>query len=733
MGNDRLISLPAVSSLNRDPALVQTAFREMGQRGRKAAAAYLAIVLLLGLGSDALPALGPVFWGPAAALLGVTLVRFWAADRLSKNLAGSHEGGASVYAAATLASGMGLALWTVLVMAHLGAHSIVGFLILICAVVGVGALMSLAQSLALLRAFVLLITLPIAGGALLFLPGVDGVNSIAGAAVAYTLFLISLGGQQSAEYWERLTANHLLFLATQEADIAREFAEQEGEAKAGFLASMSHEIRTPMNGVLGVAALLKETKLDGEQRELLETLEGSGQTLIRIVNDILDFSRVESGQFQLESEPFDPADSLERVAELLVAAAEAKGLALDVVIDPTLPQQVIGDTGRIEQILVNLAGNAVKFTCEGSVRLEVKKVKEQDGKATLKFSVTDTGAGIPESLQTGLFEPFSQAEASTQRRHGGSGLGLAICRRLANRMTGQVGLHSRDGEGSTFWLELSLDVRRRASDRTLRVSVPVQVVSRRATTRESLTGLLEWAGSASRSAQDLRALCAVNRVDLVLLELELEDHALAAQIPVLKATHPGARLVIVTAGASRGGLRRQIGDDAEAYLLRPVRRRALEHVLWPEQSVSIDIPTVTSSRSVERDGRIPRILIVEDHPVNQMLAKRFIGRAGYTFGLAEDGERALEMIEAEDWDAVLMDCQMPVMDGIEATRRIRAAEVGTDRHIPIIAMTANALEGDRRRALAAGMDDYLTKPLQPERMLQVLETQLNLQQAAVAS
>lgn len=722
-----------MASQNPNPELLQTALREMGQRGRSGALVYPFIVGLLWFGSDALRALDMVFWAPAILLNCAALVRFIAAGRLSNNLTRNAGSAASAYMVATLVSGAGMSLWTVAVMGHLGGHAAVGLLLVIGAVMGVGGLVSFAQSKVLLRAFILLVTVPSAIGAMVFLQGVEGMELMAGGTLVYAALLLSLGSRQTSEYWERLTANHLLFVATQEADIARDIAEQETRAKAGFLANMSHEIRTPMNGVLGVAALLKDTELDSEQRELLETLQGSGQSLLRVVNDILDFSRVESGQLQLESEPFDPADSVERVAELLVASAEAKGLALDVIIDPALPQRVVGDTGRIEQILVNLAGNAVKFTHNGSVRLEVRCVPDAEGQVSLKFSVTDTGMGIPPALQEGIFTPFSQAEASTQRRHGGSGLGLAICRRLARRMGGDVGLQSEDGEGSTFWLEVSLDIDRGPANRTMRVAVPVQIVSRRAATRESLAGLVEWAGSTCKTSIHLQVLSGLPRVDLVLLELELDDQSMIAQIPALKAKHPRARVVIVTAGASRSGLRRQIGDEAEAYLLRPVRRRSLENVLWPEQSVSIDIPTVVSARPIHRDGRAARILIVEDHPVNQMLAQRFVGRAGYEFGLAEDGEQALEMIQAESWDAVLMDCQMPVMDGVEATRRIRADEVGSDRHLPIIAMTANALEGDRRRAMAAGMDDYLTKPLQPERMLQVLETQLNLQMPAVAS
>ncbi len=717
----------------RDPAILRTALRDVGARGHRTVLIYPVLIGLLWLSSESLANIGTAFWVPAVGLVIVGLLRFEAARRLCHHETHRFIGAARAYAAASLATAGLWGLLSAVAIAKLGMDPAAIVMLVASSALVAGSLGSLAQFRWLMFGFISLITVPISLSVLLFWQGVDGMLLIALGTLLYAFFVGANGTVQSREYWDRVTANHLLKMQTQALHEARETAESAGRAKGDFLASMSHEIRTPMNGVLGVSDLLRSTALDKEQRELLKTLEDSGRTLLRIIDDILDYSRVEAGRLELEAEDLDPGDCAEHVGELLAAQAEAKGLALDVLLDPGLPQVVSGDAGRIEQVLLNLGGNAIKFTEHGSVCIEVRCEQERDGFAQLRYSVTDTGIGIPEDKRDRLFRPFSQVDASMHRRHGGSGLGLAICHRLLDVMGGKLGFESVVAQGSTFHFTVSLPVRRGARSRSLRVKVPVQVVSRRSATREALLRLLEMAGSPARAGEDLIALTQVPRVDLVLVEIDAEDEGMAAQLPTLKAKHPGVRVVVVSSGADRPELRALIADVAEGYLLRPVRRAALEAVLWPEATMSMDIPTAALPTVVEINGRVPRILGVEDNPINQMLAKRFLERAGYESGLAVDGQAGVDAVESAHWDAVLMDCQMPGMDGIEATEVIRAREEGTGRHLPIIAMTAHALEEDRRRALDAGMDAYLTKPLQPEEMIRVLERQIMAGRPAKAS
>ncbi len=521
---------------------------------------------------------------------------------------------------------------------------------------------------------------------------------------------------------------------TEELVVATRDAEAANRAKSVFLANMSHEIRTPMNGVLGMLPILSGTPLNEAQQDMVNTIQASGTALLNIINDILDFSKIEAGKLEFESIPFNLQQTIEEMLEALSLQAEEKGLELSCFVAPDAPTDLIGDPSRLRQVLLNLANNAVKFTAEGEVNLRVKLKRDAGRRAEFLFEVKDTGIGIPEDRIDHLFKSFTQLDNSTTRRFGGTGLGLAISKRLVEMMSGRIGVRSRDGHGSTFWFTACFDklstqdkVEQGADTAGDVGKLRILTVDDHDTNRRIMHAYLKYWGcdsivaSNAKDAQAVLARAAEDKapIHLALIDMvmpEMDGITLGQAIknnPLLKETH--CILMTFRSVSSDTEKAREAGFDG--CLAKPVKKSHLLNVLhcavkgdFNAAMGCSNMATPGGSRKVQCENQGRCILVAEDNAINQKVAIHMLNKFGHTAHAANNGKEVLEYLSRSAFDLILMDIQMPELDGLETTRIIRESNKAFSR-IPIIAMTANAIKGDEDRCISVGMDDYISKPI----------------------
>lgn len=519
--------------------------------------------------------------------------------------------------------------------------------------------------------------------------------------------------------------------------IASEKAEQATRAKSEFLASMSHEIRTPMNGIIGTASLLFDSSLSNEQREYTRIIQTSSDALLTLLNDILDFSKIEAGKLDLELQPFNLRETCEHIAELLTPTAHAKGVTLVLRFSPNTPPVIVGDAGRIRQVIMNLASNALKFTKEGYVYLNIDTIEETKNEASIRFSVIDTGIGVSRKDLPQLFQKFSQADSSTTREYGGTGLGLAICKQLVNLMGGEIGLESEVNKGSSFWFRLNLPVANRSQtaliDQKIFKGEHVLILEKIEVLGKALQEWLNHWGLQTKIVASMNEAVESAIKDDIKLVIMDEYLAFDADNPFFTNPQLEDLALLINCSITNHDLRSIHRPGKIINLAKPIR---LNNLLIKtgkalDYPIALEIEHSPSPHEAPSGTQVPtlyaekyHLLLTEDNRVNQTVAKRMLTKGGYKVDIAENGEQALQKVtDGEEYDLIFMDCQMPRMDGYEASRRIREfeKESGSEKRTPIIALTANAMQGDREKCLEAGMDDYVAKPVKKDALYAILK------------
>lgn len=494
-------------------------------------------------------------------------------------------------------------------------------------------------------------------------------------------------------------------------------SEAAANSKLRFLATMSHEMRTPLNGILGMTSLLLDTALEPNQRAYSESVRESGVALLALINDLLDYSKIEAGKLELQDTPFNPQTLVQSVAELLSPKAAEKGVEITAFVDGSMPGKLFGDEARLRQVLINLAGNGVKFTDAGGVSIEARIISAKDGVARVAFDVRDTGIGIPDDMVASIFEEFAQADSGAARKREGTGLGLAIARKIIRAMGGDIRVASTAGEGSTFTFEVNLEFEETDQRFLDQFESPIIIATRSPVLSRSLERQLEAVGATNVttvwSAAEAHLAINENPGATLLCDIYLAGEG---EVPLAQTA---ARSFVLVSPLARARLAELREAGFAGFFIKPIRQASLyQQLMSPEEQPTAPAPAAKPAEKNQQQKSLC-VLLAEDNKINAVLATTVIKRAGHAVDVAQNGAEAVEAVTAARYDVVLMDMHMPEMDGLEATRRIRKLD-SKARRVPIVALTAGAMASDRQKCVAAGMDDFLAKPFEPNDLITLL-------------